>query len=127
MNFLELPPRKTPRAILPHAMILSTFALSLLGFVMARDEFSGRGQLADVLPYTTIFLALGYFLGWLPEIWGRTRGMAAASCVLPAFFGLIVAYLFCVFRVYFVQPTAVAATVVLQRLVMIGVSRRNLG
>ena len=59
--------------------------------------------MADVLPYTALFLAAGYYLGWLPAIWARADATAFGPLVLPTFMAMIVAYLYFVFRV----PTVV--------------------
>jgi hypothetical protein len=125
MQFLELRPRRERGALVFHAMILSVAALSLAVFRLADDEVRGKALVSDAYGFTLVFVAAGYYLGWLPEIWRKTGGTAFEPLVMPSFIAMVVAYLYFTFRSHFIQPAATGAAVGLQLLALIILSCRN--
>lgn len=120
MEFMDLPPRqKRLGTFVRHATILTTVVLTLLVFHLADDEVTGEAKLSDAYGFTLIFLLTGYFIGWLPEPWAKYKRTSIDAFLMPAFFILIITYLYFSFRTYFVQPTATGTTVFLQLFVMI--------
>jgi hypothetical protein len=125
MDFMEFPPRKKRGTMIPHTMIVSAAALTLLAFLRADDEVTGKAKVSDAYGFTAVFLLAGYFLGWLPEIWKKTNGTVIEPLVMPTLIALILLYLYFSFRSYFIQPGATGMTVFLQLFVMICLSCRT--
>ncbi len=126
MEFMDLPPRQKRRGtIVRHATILTTVALTLLAFHLADDEVTGEAKLSDAYGFTLIFLLAGYFIASLPELWVKYHRTSIDAFFMPAFFMLIITYLYFSFRTYFVQPMATGATVFPQLFVMICLQSRT--
>jgi|GEM_PF-4561498 len=119
MEFMEFPPRKRRGTLLRHVAILSSAALSLFAFHLADDEITGKAEVSDAYGFTVIFLVAGYYIDWLPELWGKCKGTSFDFLLMPAFYASIMSYLYFAFRSYFIQPAATGATVLIQLFVMI--------
>ena len=48
--------------------------LSLAAFHRADDEVTGKARVSDAYGFTSVFVVAGYYISWLPAIWGGPGG-----------------------------------------------------
>ena len=125
MDFMDFPTPEEPSRLLDHAAILAACAGSLLVFHLADDPITGKAKVTDALGFTLAFLVAGYFIGWLPRIWAKSKATRFEPMVMPSFVAIILAYLYLAFRSYFVQPGATSIAVTTQMILMIYLSLRG--
>src|SRR5690606_27917520 len=97
---------------------------TLVLFAVSEDFYRGKAKVGDAIPFTAAFLATGYFLSGLTEIWGGVDRTRLDGLVLPGFMAVVMAYFVLAGRAGFIQPAATAIAVLAQVIALIVVGAR---
>jgi len=124
MNSSVLPQRRDRSSLLAHLVVVGGCASTLVAFHFSDDERTGRGSVSDAAPLAPVFLLLGYYVGWLPDLWDISKRRWFGSLSLPIFVALVVVYFSLAFRTDFIQPGAARWSVLVQWLALIDLSAR---
>jgi hypothetical protein len=125
MDLNDLEPSRPRRRVLEHFLLWAVAGSTLCLFAIAEDRWRGKAEVEDAIAFNVVFLATGYFLAWLPQIWQGTDQTPLAGLITPLFMTLSLAYLYFAFRAAFVQPTATAIAIIAQLVSLIILAARS--